>query len=248
MDGWADRCHLSSGIFPGKLSWLYQVTALVHFLHSCPLLHEQSTDHCCATGWGCPSYHSCTQAWGLTSSRPLKQCKSSTWNSTTSCTSLTGYPLCRHSPSEVPICWVTCHPYTEKAGLLAHSVIIMTRGPVLNPKRSKLGVNTALHRAMRTCPNWHWKLGQALTNNKGRNLPAPFKSYQGHHWSWWWSCKRKFEEYQWSGLIWLRFVQGGCGQLWYGHSLWGLHHLLRHRWSDHTNHTEEIPEEGMNFL
>ena len=114
MDGQADRCHLSIGIFPGKLSWLYQVTALVHLLCSSPLLHEQSTGHCHATGWGCPSYHHCIWAWGLTSSRPLKQSNSSTQNCTTSSTSLTRYPLHRYSPSGAPICWVPCYPTKKK--------------------------------------------------------------------------------------------------------------------------------------
>ena len=49
----------------------------------------------------------------------------------------------------------------------------MTRGPMLTPKRLRLGVNIALPRAMRTCLNWYWKLGPAFNNNKGRNLPAP---------------------------------------------------------------------------
>ena len=43
---------------------------------------------------------------------------------------------------------------------------------MLTPERPKLGVNTALHRAMRTCPNWYWELGSALNNNKSRNLPV----------------------------------------------------------------------------
>ena len=50
-----------------------------------------------------------------------------------------------------------------------HLTIITTRGPTLTPKRSKLGVNTALHRVMRTCPNWYQELVPAL-NNEGRNL------------------------------------------------------------------------------
>ena len=60
--------------------------------------------------------------------------------------------------------------------LAVHSVIIMTRGPVLTPKRLRLGVNTAEHRVMRTCLNWYQKLGPALTNNNGRDLPAPLSS------------------------------------------------------------------------
>ena len=35
---------------PGKLGQLYQVTALVHLLHSSPPLHEWSTCHCHAAG------------------------------------------------------------------------------------------------------------------------------------------------------------------------------------------------------
>ena len=42
----------------------------------------------------------------------------------------------------------------------------------VTPKRSKLGVNSALHRAMRTCPHWHQRLGPA-PNHKGRDLPVP---------------------------------------------------------------------------
>ena len=55
---------------------------------------------------------------------------------------------------------------------VVHFMIIMTRRPMLTPKRSKLGMNRAVHRVMRTCPNWFWKLGPALTD-KSRNLPAP---------------------------------------------------------------------------
>ena len=36
---------------------------------------------------------------------------------------------------------------------VAHLVIIVTRGPMSTPKRLRLGVNTALHRVMRTHPN-----------------------------------------------------------------------------------------------
>ena len=49
----------------------------------------------------------------------------------------------------------------------------MTRGPTSTPKRSRLGLNTALHRAMRTCLNYHQKLDPAFNNKKGRNLQAP---------------------------------------------------------------------------
>ena len=55
---------------------------------------------------------------------------------------------------------------------VAHLAIIMTRGPVLTPKRLRLGVKTALHRARRTHPHWHQRLGPALIH-KGRNLPVP---------------------------------------------------------------------------
>ena len=54
---------------------------------------------------------------------------------------------------------------------VSHSVINATSRPVSTPKRSGLGANTALHRAMRTCLNWHWRLGPAL-NPKGRNFPV----------------------------------------------------------------------------
>ena len=56
--------------FPGELSWLYKVTALVHLLHSSPPLHEGSTIHHHATGRGCPTYHYCIWAWGLTGPGP----------------------------------------------------------------------------------------------------------------------------------------------------------------------------------
>ena len=55
--------------------------------------------------------------------------------------------------------------------LVAYLVIIMTRGSMLTPKRSRPGVTIALHRVMRTGPNWYQKLGPTLANNKGRNLP-----------------------------------------------------------------------------
>ena len=50
MDGQADRCHLSRGIFPGELGQFYQVTVLVHFLCSSPPLNKWSAGHCHATG------------------------------------------------------------------------------------------------------------------------------------------------------------------------------------------------------
>ena len=63
----------------------------------------------------------------------------------------------------------------RKVGLLFQwhtSVINATSRPMSTPKRLRLGVNTALQRVMRTCPNWHWRLGPA-PNHKGRNLPVP---------------------------------------------------------------------------
>ena len=44
---------------------------------------------------------------------------------------------------------------------------------MLTPKRLRLGLSIALHKAMRTCQNWYQKLDPALNCNKGRNLPAP---------------------------------------------------------------------------
>ena len=62
---------------------------------------------------------------------------------------------------------------------VAHSVINATSKPMSLPKRSRLVVNTALHRAMRTCLNWHWRIGPAL-NHKGRTYQSPFQSNQGN--------------------------------------------------------------------
>ena len=59
--------------------------------------------------------------------------------------------------------------------LPAAYLIIATRWPMLTPKRLRLGTNTALHRVMRICPNWYWRLDPAL-NNEGSNLLAPFQS------------------------------------------------------------------------
>ena len=39
-----------------------------------------------------------------------------------------------------------------------HSAIMATRGPALAPQRLRLGVNTVLLRAMKTCLNWYWRL------------------------------------------------------------------------------------------
>ena len=55
---------------------------------------------------------------------------------------------------------------------VVHSAIIMTRGPMLTPKILRLGVNTALHMVMKTCPNWYQRPDLSL-NNEGRNLPTP---------------------------------------------------------------------------
>ena len=44
--------------------------------------------------------------------------------------------------------------------------------PMLTPRRLRSRANTALHRVMKTHPNWYWRLGPAL-NHKGRNLPVP---------------------------------------------------------------------------
>ena len=73
------------------------------------------------------------------------------------------------------------HPFTEFLAIstqkcettlpVVHSMIITTRGPMSPPKSSKLGVNTALHRVMKTYLNWYWELGPAL-NNKSRKLLA----------------------------------------------------------------------------
>ena len=132
--------------------------------------------------------------------------------------------------------------------LVAHLVIIMTRGPVLAPKRLKLGVNTALHRVMRTCPNCYHKLGPALTNNKGRNLPAPLPVQPGPLLI---MMLVLWQEVQGVQVMRPHLTQIHPGKMWLtdmGHSFQGLHHLLRHRQSDHTNHLEEVPEEGRSFL
>ena len=141
-DGQPVRCHFSRGLFPGELSWVYQVTTLVHLLCSSPPLHEKSAGHHSTTGWGHPSYHNCIWVWGLTGSRPLKQSSLSTQNSTISSTSFTRYPLCRHSPCGVPICWTPCCSHTEKSGTalsVADLMIIARRGPMLTPKGLRLG-------------------------------------------------------------------------------------------------------------
>ena len=52
------------------------------------------------------------------------------------------------------------------------SVINVTSGPMSIPKRLRLGVNAALHRAMKTCPTWYQRLNPAL-NLKSRSLPIP---------------------------------------------------------------------------
>ena len=46
----------------------------------------------------------------------------------------------------------------------------------VDSQETRLGVNTTLHRVMRTYSNWYQKLDPALTNNKGRNLPVPISS------------------------------------------------------------------------
>ena len=91
--------------------------------------------------------------------------------------------------------------------------------------------------------------GPSFNQQQGQEPTSPSsQSNQGHCSSWWWYWGRKVEEYWWSGLIWFRLVQGGCGWLWYGHSFQGLCQLFRKRWSDHTNGAEEIPKEGTSFL
>ena len=164
----------------------------------------------------------------------IRQSSSSNWNSTSSSASHSGYPLCYHSPCRVPNHWIYCWPHAEKSGTtppVAPLLINTTSRPMSTPKMSRLGVPTALHRAMKICPHWSWRLGPA-PNHRGRNLPVPFQSNKGHHWSWWWYCSGKLKAYwgsgQWEqhqpqwGLIWLRCVQGECGHLWYGVSLPGL--------------------------
>ena len=101
---------------------------------------------------------------------------------------------------------------------------------------------------MRTCPNWYWKLGLALTNKKSKSLPAPPPVQPGPPLI----LMMVLPQEVW-GVPAIRphltqTHQGGFGQLWYGHSFRGLCHLLEHRWSDHTNCPEEVPEEGMSFL
>ena len=88
--------------------------------------------------------------------------------------------LCRISPL-LALPWLDAHlPDSLLASCIksgtappaVHLVINATTESMLIPKRSRLGVNKALQRVMRTCLNCHWRLGPAL-NHKGRNLPVP---------------------------------------------------------------------------
>ena len=67
---------------------------------------------------------------------------------------------------------LTTHRKGGTTLLAAPSVINAITGPMKTLKRLRLGANTALHRVMKTHPNWYWRLGTVL-NHKGRNLPVP---------------------------------------------------------------------------
>ena len=77
-------------------------------------------------------------------------------------------PVGAHSLGSLP----APHRKSRTTLPVTYLAIIMTKGPVSTPKRSKLRVNTALHRVKRTHPHWHQRLGP-VPNHKGRNLPVP---------------------------------------------------------------------------
>ena len=84
---------------------------------------------------------------------------------------------------------VVGHPFakflaipTQESGatlLVAHLVIIMTGGPVLTPKRSRLRVNTALHGVMRTCPKLVLEAGASFNQQQGQEPTRPLPVQTG---------------------------------------------------------------------
>ena len=241
MDDQADRYHLSRGIFPGEFSRFHQITALVHFLCYIRRLMattmQESEDVPAASepeGWPAPGPSGSPTHLPITPPLPVSPLPDIPFVGTP----LMGHPFAEflaiptpESETTLPAVALNDHcnkrTYVNSKEVEARSEHNSAQGDEGMPK---LVLETGLQ-----------------TTRAGTYYP-PFYSNQGHHWSWWCYCSSKFEECQWSVLIWLRLIQGGHGQLWYGHSFWGLHHLLRHRWSDHMNHLEEVPEEGINLL
>ena len=78
-------------------------------------------------------------------------------------------PLLAHPLLDVHLQDSLAAPHRKSGTTLpaAHSVINATSGPMLTPKRSRLRVNTALQRVMRTCLNWHWRPNPAQTTWAG---------------------------------------------------------------------------------
>ena len=173
-DDWPDWCHLPGGIFPGKFDRGCQGTALVHLSGSAFLLHRQSHNHCCSTGWGHPyciwTLSHCIRAWAwaswLNGSRPFWWSNSSTRDSTSTSVFPTRHPLGRHSLGGAPFSDFLAIP---SQGKWDHS-------PSSSPdhhhtKKLREGLNPALLGVTKTHWNWFQRLdlGPAL-NKEGKNL------------------------------------------------------------------------------
>ena len=127
----------------------------------------------------------------------------------------------------------------------ACSVINTTNEPMLTPKWLRLGVNTALQRAMRICPNCHWRLDPAL-NHKGRNLPVQPRPLLI------WAIVQWWEPQGVLGIRTVRVTPTTVGpyltqthpeRMWLT-QIWsqplGLFHMFRHRWGNCQSHPKEV--------
>ena len=143
MDDPADRCHLSGGIFPGEL--LPQcVSSAVHLCYMTrTMVTAMQQDENIPAGSnpeGSPVLSPSSSPVHPPRTQPLPV--PPLLDIPFVGTPLVGCPFAEFI--------VISTQKSETALPAVHSTIIRTRGPMLTPKRSKLVVNIALHRAMRT--------------------------------------------------------------------------------------------------
>ena len=134
------------------LPWCVSSAVLFHYMSEV-LATTMQQDENVQTTAAAPEPEGITRSWSL------KQSSSSNWNSTSFSISLTGYPLCRYSPSGVPISWAHCQPHTSKR------VHVCSQEVKVRSEHSSVQGDEDM-------PELVPEAGPAL-HNKCRNLPAP---------------------------------------------------------------------------
>ena len=232
--------------FDDNFIWFSKAIALVCFLW-CPLLlyRWHSGDHC-TTGWKCPSHYCCTQPGGTTHSGLMSSPAHLTETPPPIIPLLPDLPFVGTLSGPVGHLFFesTASPSQKKWEHSPSSSLCDYHGKKTHVGSPEVNVRSEHSSTWgdKTCPNWYQRLDPALT------LLAPFQSNQSHHWSWWWDSYRKLMEYWGSSLIGLWFIKRVCGWFWFGHSLWRLHDVLRHRWGVHTNCPQKVAMEGKGIL